>query len=364
MSNDGVHFSQSSATVTVVAVLAVHRVDASHGLVGGDEVVTVSGTGFVDGPGMRCRFGESAVQGTALSTTRVVCNTPSSLRAGRVTVDVSRDGTEFTGAVHVEYEYREASGVRAVLPLSGPATGGTLVSVFGRGFGREGQRCLFGGTESKRRARFVSETLVVCRTPSAVSYMGTSVDVSVRSEGEEAVIGAGIQFSFLQPISVARMQPSMGPELGGSVVTMVGSGFLRSAELRCRIGDLTAKAIWLSSTSIECIIPRGQLGNVSAEASNNGADFEGVGMWFEYVRAAQAGALSPSRGPIGGGTEVTIRGTAYSTGTDPSCTFGEAGTVGRVLNSTAVVCTSACAGEPGPCDCAGRYWVRHERSGF
>ena len=68
---------------------------------------------------------------------------------------------------------------------------------------------------------------------------------------------------------------------------------------------------------------------MSAEASNNGADFEGVGMWFEYVRAAQAGTLSPSRGPIGGGTEVTIRGTAYSTGTDPSCSFGEAGYGGQ-----------------------------------
>ena len=77
-----------------------------------------------------------------------------------------------------------------------------------------------------------------------------------------------------------------------------------------------------------------------AEASNNGVDFEGEEVWFEYTNAAQASMLMPSRGPVAGGMEVTVIGTGYAPGLAGRCMFGSAAAVAQVLNSTAVVCVT------------------------
>jgi hypothetical protein len=76
-----------------------------------------------------------------------------------------------------------------------------------------------------------------------------------------------------------------------------------------------AVARWLSSTSVVCVLPaaegrRGGTQNVTVDVSNNGADFsEAGGARFRYVAgSATAASITPSWGPSGRGTAVTVVG--------------------------------------------------------
>jgi hypothetical protein len=74
---------------------------------------------------------------------------------------------------------------------------------------------------------------------------------------------------------------------------------------------------------VVCTAPASNPGNVSIEVSNNGLDFTKTGLRFSF-REAVALTLVPSRGPVMGGSFVTILGLEVSGPEVRSLTFGSA----------------------------------------
>ncbi len=64
------------------------------------------------------------------------------------------------------------------------------------------------------------------------------------------------------------MQPSIGLDIGGLLVTVFGSNFVRGSGLQCRFGaDAVVSAVFRSSGRLECVQPAMSAGNTSVAVS-------------------------------------------------------------------------------------------------
>ena len=70
-----------------------------------------------------------------------------------------------------------------------------------------------------------------------------------------------------------------------------------------------------------CTAPSSSPGNVSLEVSNNGVDFTKTGLRFTF-KETMTFQMSPSRGPVVGGTVVTVTGLDNSGDVMQSLVFG------------------------------------------
>lgn len=88
---------------------------------------------------------------------------------------------------------------------------------------------------------------------------------------------------------VSSLQPTKGPQAGGTRVTVVGTGF-KTGTTKCQFGILSpASAMYISQTQVVCISPPGSAassGSVSVEVTtdNSGAadTFSADGVLFTY----------------------------------------------------------------------------------
>ena len=138
--------------------------------------------------------------------------------------------------------------VTSVSPASGPAVGGTPVTITGSGFGTGTPIVDFGGTA----AQVVSSTptSVTVTTPD-VTYGGT-VGVTVSVTGTAP--GGGLPFTFLSP-QVTSVGPAKGPTSGGGTVTVEGTGFTGATGVT--FGSVVTTFTVASSTRLTAAVPVG-----------------------------------------------------------------------------------------------------------
>ena len=122
---------------------------------------------------------------------------------------------------------------------------------------------------------------------------------------------------------VESVSPTSGTISGGLRVTITGASFLPGAMVY--VGGVPAQDIVVvDSTKITATTPRGTLGPAGVQVVNADGGAYTLPGSFYYVDATQpltVTGISPSNGPIRGGTLVTITGTGFSGST---VTFGNA----------------------------------------
>merc|ERR1711965_1227530 len=149
LSANGQQFAQSDGVFfTYRPAAAVSSVWPPSGAAEGGTPVTVVGSGFSSAAeasgSLRCRFNATSVAAAYVSESVVACNTTAS-SAGVAVVEVSTNGREYTASgVHFELV---SLVVQGVAPWSGPALGGTAVTIAGSRLAHaaEALRCRFGG---------------------------------------------------------------------------------------------------------------------------------------------------------------------------------------------------------------------------
>ena len=169
--------------------------------------VTVLGSGFASyGAGqLVCRAGSTMVAGELLSSTQILCPLPASASVGPLAVAVSLNGgIAGTYTVPLMYEVYTQPTLTAIVPTSGNAEGGTLVTVSGVGFTAlsidlAALRCRFGSVSAEKTTpTVISDTEIHCPT----------------AWGAESVTG--------QPLTVTLNGLSFTPELGALAFFFVG----------------------------------------------------------------------------------------------------------------------------------------------
>jgi hypothetical protein len=339
VSMNGQQFSDSGITFTYYGLTAVSYVSPTRGAAEGGTPLTVFGNGFsrpADGQSVQVRFNTSIVQGSYVSEDSIRCFT-TSLPSGPYIVEVSNNGVDYTSS-NVHFLVVTIT-LRHVTPWLGPVSGGTIVTLAGSNLDTEHLRCRIDGLESLTSsvpATALSSYSSRCIIPGN-HFSGWS---ALRLLSHDVPLQSAVSFYLHAQLFVSELVPNTGPVEGGSYVVVSGAGFSSMATLMCRFGlrsaTLTARVI--SDEQAVCTSPRYPEDSVQMVAvSLNGQQFSN-GLPFTYLPATIVSFISPSHGPIEGGTLLAVFGSGLS-GVQ-HCRLNTTAVIAEILNETAVRCTT------------------------
>lgn len=212
--------------IAPVPVPTLSGLAPSAGPIAGGTQVTVTGTGFTD---------SSSVSIGGTPATNVVVTSPTSLTvtvpahsAGPVTVAVTTAGGTSTQAP--TFAYAAAPTVTSVSPKSGSTLGGTTATISGTNF-TDASTVLFGGTFATGVTYDRAANRLTAVVPAGTAGVA---DVTVADVGGTSVIQLNDQFTYLQfpfvlPPTVTSISPSLGTSVGGTTVSVTGTGFSGSS---------------------------------------------------------------------------------------------------------------------------------------
>ncbi len=298
------------------------------GAAGGGTSVTITGSGLA-GAG-KVSFGGAAGTITADSATRITVKSPPG--KGTVTVTVTTAGGTATVG---KFSYNASSPappaapvVTGISPDSGPAAGGTSVTISGKNLSNA-TGVSFGGTGAKITAD--SSTKVTATSPSG---SGT-VDITVSTKGGTSAKSSADKFTYATPAPVViSVSPDSGPAAGGTSVTITGTNLSNATGVSFggTGGQITAD----SSTRITATSPSGS-GTVDITVTTaGGTSATSNAAEFTYIAAPTITDLRPDEGNQG--TTVDIFGTNLSGAT--SVSFGGAAATITSDSSTEIVVTA------------------------
>jgi hypothetical protein len=286
----------------------VTNVNPNTGPAAGGSSVTITGTNFLGATAVK--FGGNTAGSFAVnSPTQITATSP----AGSGTVDVTvtaAGGTSATSSAD-QFSYVSAPTVTNVNPNTGPAAGGTSVTITGTNF-LGATAVKFGGNTAGSFA-VNSPTQITATSPAG---SGT-VDVTVTAAGGTSATSSVDQFSYVSAPTVTNVNPNTGPAAGGTSVTITGTNFSGAAAVR--FGGNTASSFAVNSpTQITATSPAGS-GTVDVTVTAaGGTSATSSADQFSYGLVGTTTTLSSSQNPSSVGQPVKL--TAKVTGFSPTGT--------------------------------------------
>lgn len=311
----------------------------------------MTGQGFLNLPTLACRFGLANGSHPAqfISSEHIQCTTPAESEPGKVRLEVTLNGADFT-AQEVYHTFLPIATFHKLGPSMGLVSGGTPVSLEGSGLGAIGReegtrvtcRWEMPGLDPREvlvtRAAILSDSALACQSPPAgepgVAYLSVFANnANITDDGGDDASGAMV-FEYKVQASTAKLAPAHGWSLGGTRINVTGDGFVNDGGLTCRfhaapaagmsaipgaassaegaaVGVVDVPAKFVSATEVHCLSPAlasiypQDLGNSSSgvghalvEVSNHGWSSSGAldanrGLSFWYRPRPEASEQSP-----------------------------------------------------------------------
>ena len=175
---------------------------------------------------------------------------------------------------------------------------------------------------------------------------GVSGWVGVQLSSFHGALSSGGSFYYHSALIASGASPALGPERGGTRVTVLGAGFREAYTLRCAFGTAAAPVLarYVDESQLECSTPVHAAGSASVLLSMNGQQYAASGVSYTYQATASVSYLSPATVVSEGGTPVTVHGSGFSSASEAlgllTCRIG--GAVRRAVwaSSNAVVCNA------------------------
>ncbi len=333
------HFMYRAKSAPRLPQPAVSGISPASGGTAGGTAVTISGANL--NGATEVSFGGAAATIVSDSSTQITVTSPAG-SAGTVNVTVTTMGgvSATTNVGQFTYKAGQQSpppalpAVTGISPASGPAAGGTKVTISGTNLGGA-TGVSFGGTG----ATIISDSGTQVTVTSPARSAGT-VNVTVTTKGGTS--GAA-HFTYKAKQAppppaaptVTGISPASGSTAGGTTVTISGTNL--GGATGVSFGGTGASITADSSTKITVTSPAGSAGTVNVTVTTKGGTSGAV--HFTYVTPAPAlTGISPSSGPAAGGTTVTISGTNLGGATGVS--FGGTGASITADSGTQITVTS------------------------
>jgi hypothetical protein len=312
---------------TYVAAPTVTGVSPNVGPLGGGTVVTITGTGFSFAT--QVDFGSTpATNLTIVSDTSLTVDSPAG--TGIVDVTVTNPAGKSATSSSDRFQYVAAPTVTGLSPAFGPAAGATFVTITGTGF--TGATVVDFGANPGTNLTVISDTSITVDSPPGTGI----VDVTVTAPGGTSATTSHDQFTYAP--TVTGVSPAAGPQAGGTLVTVTGTGFTGATAVDFGMTAGTNLTV-ISPTELTVDSPAGT-GVVDVTViAPSGNSATSAADKFTYVAAPVVSGLSPTFGPAAGGTFVVITGsgftgtTAVNFGANPAATFS-------VVNDTTIEAVS------------------------
>ena len=171
--------------------------------------------------------------------------------------------------------------VTGISPNSGPAPGGTLVTITGTGF--SGATAVDFGTTAATDVTVVNDTTITADSPAGTG----AVDVTVTAPNGTSATSTADKFAYIASPAVTGVSPNSGPAAGGTLVTITGTGFTGATAVD--FGTTAATDVTVQSgTTITALSPAGA-GLVDVTVTTpNGSSATSTADQFTYVATAPA----------------------------------------------------------------------------
>ena len=143
--------------------------------------------------------------------------------------------------------------------------------------------------------------------------------------------------------TVTSVSPNSGTTTGGTAVTITGTNFAAGATVTFGTTAATNVAV-VSGTTITATTPAGSAGAVTVTVTVSGQSGS-LTNGFTYIAFPTVTSVSPSSGPVAGGTAVTITGTNFAAGA--AVTFGTTSATNVVVVNNTTITATTPAGSAG-----------------
>lgn len=279
------------------------------------------------------------IQFDETGTARATLNVSSSVPA-TVVLRAQLDQSFGTANVYFFDQEEEPLLIQSISPVSGPPSGGTLLTITGSGF-EAPARLTFtvqGQTLLLRDVRVnASGTQITARTPAIDLPVGQNALASLRLEngfdetggatGEDSVSAAFTYTrdgggGFPTTLKIFSFSPSSGPNEGGTRVTILGEGFSSQVQVYFGTSQIEAQITSVTATRLEVLTPSAtgpNAANLNAQVpirivnAQSGALVTSETL-FQYGSPSQGlfiSSISPSQDEYLGGNLVTIFGQGF-----------------------------------------------------
>ena len=213
--------------------------------------------------------------------------------------------------VTVQLITHPATAVTEIAPDTGPASGGTTVTITGSGFA-DASAVSFGPLSAA--INIISNTQITAVSPPGAG----TVDITVTTPGGTSAPSTADQFTYATTATavpaVTAIAPGTGPATGGTTVTITGSGFADASAVS--FGPFSAAMTIVSDTQITAVSPPGA-GTVDITVTTpGGTSTPSTADQFTYTTAAFPApvvtGVSPAAGTATGGVSVVITGSGFA----------------------------------------------------
>ena len=327
-------------------------VTPAFGAAGGGTTLTIKGTNFT--PEMAISLGNKDITAqdhalTFVDSETMTFETPPADGGTDAGIIISNpNGVAFRLAV---FFYVPAPLVLSVTPDTGKPTGGILVTIVGRGFTSFNAgpvTVAFAGVPATDVV-VENDVKLTCINPIGLG----PANVEVTNANGVGLLKAG--FRYFPPPSVGLVTPLGGTSLGGTSITVIGTGFDNNSPgpATVTIGASAAvNVVIVDDGTITCDTPPGAPGLVPVSVSNaNGAGAKADA--FTYFELPTVTAVSPGNGSYSGGTPMTVTGSGFAAnlpGTNIVMVGGAPATSVTVVNDVTITCVTPTTTSVGPVD--------------
>lgn len=226
--------------------------------------------------------------------------------------------------------------VASFSPTSGPATGGTSVTISGSNF-QQGATVRFGAVNAGA-VTFVNSGSLSAIAPAQAAG---SVAITVTNPDGQSANRTGYTYTAVSGVSITSVTPASGGTSGNEVVTIAGTGFASGAQVL--IGGERATNVAVTPTSITASTPLGRsdfantmIVDVEVRNPDGTGAIREKGFTYSVPALAIERLSTPTASP-GGGTSLTITGRGFTSALPITVTIGGvAATDIKVINAVSI----------------------------
>jgi hypothetical protein len=264
---------------------------------GQGDTTTIPGGNINSFRALVADFGSGSGSGSGSSTTSTSIATTTTTFPNSTTTTTRPQTTTTTTS--------PPSGVNVthVSPSSGPAAGGTTVTITGSGF--SGATVVdFGSIPATIGS--VSATSIVATAPASA---GATINVTVTASLGRSPVTSADQYTYIYPKpAVTAMTPTAGA--AGTAVTITGSGFTGATGVS--FGSTAASFTVASNNSITATAPTGTPTSAVDVTVRGPGGSSNVVAADKFTYGPVVTAVSPASGSHLGGTTVTVKGPGFT----------------------------------------------------
>uniref|UniRef100_A0A8C7ZHA8 Plexin-A1 n=1 Tax=Oryzias sinensis TaxID=183150 RepID=A0A8C7ZHA8_9TELE len=240
--------------------------------------------------------------------------------------------------------------ITKLTPDLGPRQGGTMLTILGENLGLQFKDIQNGVRIGKvicipQEEEYISAERIVCQLNDATGYrvQHAQVEVCVRDclHPDYKTVSAK-PFTFVTPF-FTHVHPSVGPQSGGTRITIEGSDLNAGSNVTVNIGLYPCRFEKRNSKEIVCVTSAAKAtGAMPVMVDINSAELRNPEVKFNYTSDPTILKIDPDWSIASGGTTLTVTGTDFATIKEPRmrAKYGAALSVNNctVLNNTVMVC--------------------------